>query len=217
MNISIKILICTSLVVIWCKCVNGLDCFYQSTYEESWHIWRVFLWLKDAFAKGEVFLGNTGQGYSASAGLPAGTSCNGAWQQGITIQTPDRCFLFTCETESDQQDWLQHFNRVMSAQMSPQEYTSKETQSCSSHSASVHHLLAFSLAPWKTTTIHWGSHTLVIVVSWTAGNWTCCFCYWENIHLSSKSHLQFYCEGGSGQWPQWETPGSDLRGVPTPT
>lgn len=80
---------------------------------------------QDAFAKGEVFLGNKDHGYSVSAGLPAGTYCNGAWQHGITIVTPDRCFLFTCETESEQQDWLKHFGDVMSAQMSPQEYTSK--------------------------------------------------------------------------------------------
>lgn len=80
---------------------------------------------QDAFAKGEVFLGNKDHGYSASAGLPAGTHCNGAWQHGITIVTPDRCFLFTCETESEQQDWLKHFGAVMSAQMSPQEYTGK--------------------------------------------------------------------------------------------
>uniref|UniRef100_A0A674MQF5 ArfGAP with dual PH domains 1 n=1 Tax=Takifugu rubripes TaxID=31033 RepID=A0A674MQF5_TAKRU len=79
----------------------------------------------DAFAKGEVFLGNKDHGYSVSAGLPAGTYRNGAWQHGITIKTPDRCYLFTCELESDQQDWLKHFSDVMSAQMSPQEYTSK--------------------------------------------------------------------------------------------
>ncbi|XP_029283184.1 arf-GAP with dual PH domain-containing protein 1-like isoform X2 [Cottoperca gobio] len=77
----------------------------------------------DAFAKGEVFLGNKGHGYSASPGLPAGTHCNGAWQHGITIVTPERGFLFTCESEADQQDWLKHFNNVMNAVMSPQEYT----------------------------------------------------------------------------------------------
>lgn len=89
--------------------------------------------LKDAFAKGEVFLGNKDHGYSVTAGLPAGTYCNGAWQHGITIETPDRCFLFTCETESDQQEWLKHFSDVMSAQMSPQEYTSKDTELLNGH------------------------------------------------------------------------------------
>ncbi|KAM8773187.1 arf-GAP with dual PH domain-containing protein 1 isoform 1-T1 [Acanthopagrus schlegelii] len=77
----------------------------------------------DAFAKGEVFLGSKDHGYNVYPGLPATAHCNGAWQHGITIETPDRCFLFTCETESDQQDWLKHFADVMSATMSPQEYT----------------------------------------------------------------------------------------------
>ncbi|XP_061536510.1 arf-GAP with dual PH domain-containing protein 1 isoform X2 [Phycodurus eques] len=76
----------------------------------------------DAFAKGEVFLGSK-EHYSASAGLPAGTYCNGAWQHGITIVTPDRCFLFTCETEAEQHDWLKLFNDIVNAQMSPQEHT----------------------------------------------------------------------------------------------
>lgn len=77
----------------------------------------------DAFAKGEAFLGHQDHGYSASPGLPAGTHCNGAWQHGITIVTPERSFLFTCETEVEQQDWLKHFNDVISIQMSPQEYS----------------------------------------------------------------------------------------------
>uniref|UniRef100_A0A8C5FKB0 Arf-GAP with dual PH domain-containing protein 1-like n=1 Tax=Gadus morhua TaxID=8049 RepID=A0A8C5FKB0_GADMO len=81
----------------------------------------------DAFAKGEVFLGNKDHGYSATAGLPATAYCNGAWQHGITIVTPERCFLFTCETESDQQDWLRQFAAVLGAVMSPQEYTSRNT------------------------------------------------------------------------------------------
>lgn len=92
------------------------------------------MWLfQDAFAKGEVFLGNKDHGYSVCAGLPSGTYCNGAWQHGITIGTPDRCFLFTCETESEQQDWLKHFSDVMSAQMSPQEYSSKTHLSACAH------------------------------------------------------------------------------------
>ncbi|XP_007238189.1 arf-GAP with dual PH domain-containing protein 1 [Astyanax mexicanus] len=77
----------------------------------------------DAFAKGEVFLGHKDLGYSASAGLPPNTHCNGTWQNGITIQTPDRSYLFTCETEVEQQDWLKHFNELINTVMSPQEYS----------------------------------------------------------------------------------------------
>uniref|UniRef100_A0A665W2E6 Arf-GAP with dual PH domain-containing protein 1-like n=1 Tax=Echeneis naucrates TaxID=173247 RepID=A0A665W2E6_ECHNA len=87
---------------------------------------RRLMYLKDpldAYAKGEVFLGSRDHGYNVSLGLPAGTHCNGAWQHGITIETPERLFLFTCEMESDQQEWVKHFNNVMNAPMSPQEYT----------------------------------------------------------------------------------------------
>uniref|UniRef100_A0A8D3BI14 Arf-GAP with dual PH domain-containing protein 1-like n=1 Tax=Scophthalmus maximus TaxID=52904 RepID=A0A8D3BI14_SCOMX len=81
----------------------------------------------DAFAKGEVFLGSRDHGYNVSTGFPPGTHRNGAWQHGVTIQTPDRYFVFTCEMESDQQEWVKLFNEVMDAPMSPQEYTRETT------------------------------------------------------------------------------------------
>ncbi|XP_042581137.1 arf-GAP with dual PH domain-containing protein 1-like [Cyprinus carpio] len=77
----------------------------------------------DAFAKGEVFLGHRDHGYRITIGLPAGTHYNGSWQYGITIETPDRSFLFTCETDTEQKDWMRHFNAVINTPMSPQEYT----------------------------------------------------------------------------------------------
>uniref|UniRef100_A0A8C1V2T4 Zgc:92360 n=1 Tax=Cyprinus carpio TaxID=7962 RepID=A0A8C1V2T4_CYPCA len=64
----------------------------------------------DAFAKGEVFLGHRDHGYRVTIGLPAGTQYNGLWQYGITIETPARSFLFTCETDTEQKDWMSHFN-----------------------------------------------------------------------------------------------------------
>ncbi|XP_028671066.1 arf-GAP with dual PH domain-containing protein 1 [Erpetoichthys calabaricus] len=76
----------------------------------------------DAFAKGEVFIGHKDLGYSVKAGLPQGTHANHVWHYGITITTPDRSFLFTCESESEQKDWITNFNRVIQQPMSPQEY-----------------------------------------------------------------------------------------------
>ncbi|TRZ01339.1 hypothetical protein DNTS_022010 [Danionella cerebrum] len=78
---------------------------------------------RDAFAKGEVFLGYRDHGYSVAAGLPAGTHCNGSWQQGITIQTPDRSYLFTCQSEAEQKEWMSVFNTLINTPMSPREYT----------------------------------------------------------------------------------------------
>ncbi|XP_032869029.1 arf-GAP with dual PH domain-containing protein 1-like [Amblyraja radiata] len=77
----------------------------------------------DAYARGEVFIGSSDNGYVVKEGLPPGTPASGSWQHGITIVTPDRDFLFICETEQDRQEWVSVFNGVMAQQMSPQEYT----------------------------------------------------------------------------------------------
>ncbi|XP_078286588.1 arf-GAP with dual PH domain-containing protein 1-like [Rhinoraja longicauda] len=79
--------------------------------------------LQDAFARGEVFIGSGDNGYTVKEGLPPGTPGSGSWQYGITIVTPDRDFLFICETERQRQEWMSVFNGVMAQQMSPQEYT----------------------------------------------------------------------------------------------
>ncbi|XP_074839984.1 arf-GAP with dual PH domain-containing protein 1-like isoform X5 [Carettochelys insculpta] len=76
----------------------------------------------DAFAKGEVFVGSREHGYSVKQGLPPGTQGSFSWQYGLTIVTPDREYLFTCETESDQQDWVAAFSQVIEQPMTPQEY-----------------------------------------------------------------------------------------------
>uniref|UniRef100_A0A8B9FDR4 ArfGAP with dual PH domains 1 n=1 Tax=Amazona collaria TaxID=241587 RepID=A0A8B9FDR4_9PSIT len=79
----------------------------------------------DAFAKGEVFVGSRDNGYSVQKGLPTGTQGNFSWHYGLTIVTPDREYLFTCETETDQLDWISAFTSVINQAMTPQEYASK--------------------------------------------------------------------------------------------
>ena len=76
----------------------------------------------DAFAKGEVFVGSRENGYSVQKGLPSGTQGNFSWPYGITIVTPDREYLFTCETEADQLDWVTAFTSIIDQAMTPQEY-----------------------------------------------------------------------------------------------
>ncbi|XP_053112704.1 arf-GAP with dual PH domain-containing protein 1-like isoform X4 [Hemicordylus capensis] len=76
----------------------------------------------DAFAKGEVFIGSGEHGYSIKQGLPSGTQGSFTWQYGITIVTPDRDYLLTCESESDQQEWISAFSHVTEQPMTPQEY-----------------------------------------------------------------------------------------------
>ncbi|XP_077774673.1 arf-GAP with dual PH domain-containing protein 1 isoform X2 [Podarcis muralis] len=75
----------------------------------------------DAFARGEVFIGSKENSYKVLEGLPPSIQGN-HWQHGITIVTPDRKFLFACETESDQLEWIAAFQKVISRPMLPQEY-----------------------------------------------------------------------------------------------
>lgn len=96
--------------------------------EFTWDVFCAVCVGQDAFAKGEVFMGHRDHGYRVTIGLPAGTHYNGSWQYGITIQTPERSFLFTCETDLEQKDWMRHFNDVISTPMSPQEYTGNTSQ-----------------------------------------------------------------------------------------
>lgn len=77
--------------------------------------------LQDAFARGEVFIGSKENSYSVLPGLPANIQGN-HWLYGITIKTPDRSFLFACETEKDQKDWMVALQLVINRPMLPQEY-----------------------------------------------------------------------------------------------
>lgn len=103
--------------------------------------------MQDAFAKGEVFVGSKENGYSVQKGLPSGAQGNFSWHYGLTIVTPDREYLFTCETETDQLDWIAAFTSVINQAMTPQEYASEWVDvisfpSCHSNQgiALMHHL-----------------------------------------------------------------------------
>uniref|UniRef100_A0A4W5Q0M1 ArfGAP with dual PH domains 1 n=1 Tax=Hucho hucho TaxID=62062 RepID=A0A4W5Q0M1_9TELE len=75
----------------------------------------------DAYARGEVFIGSKENSYIVLPGLPPSTQ-GYHWQFGVTIVTPDRKFLFTCETEEEQQDWMAAFQGLVNRPMLPQEY-----------------------------------------------------------------------------------------------
>ncbi|XP_038126012.1 arf-GAP with dual PH domain-containing protein 1-like [Cyprinodon tularosa] len=75
----------------------------------------------DAYARGEVFIGSKENSYTVLPGLPA-TVVGTHWPFGITIVTPDRKFLFACETEEDQRSWMAAFQIVINRPMLPQEF-----------------------------------------------------------------------------------------------
>ncbi|XP_068193296.1 arf-GAP with dual PH domain-containing protein 1-like [Antennarius striatus] len=74
----------------------------------------------DAYARGEVFIGSK-HSYTVLPGLPPAIQ-GYHWQFGITIVTPERTYLFTCETKVDQQDWISLFQTVINRPMLPQEF-----------------------------------------------------------------------------------------------
>lgn len=85
---------------------------------------HVSLRCQDAYARGEVFIGSRENSYSVHPGLPQNTQ-GYHWQFGITIVTPDRKFLFACETDEDQKDWISAFQTVINRPMQPREYAGK--------------------------------------------------------------------------------------------
>lgn len=47
------------------------------------------------------------------------------WKYGITVETPWRQFVFMCEQEKEQEEWIQAIAQVLQRPMTPQDYTSK--------------------------------------------------------------------------------------------
>ncbi|KAM4650833.1 arf-GAP with dual PH domain-containing protein 1-like [Discoglossus pictus] len=76
----------------------------------------------DAFAKGEVFLGSSEHGYQVTPEIVPISHGNCTWNYGISINTPERTYLFTCESETDRESWLKAFKGVISEPMSLREY-----------------------------------------------------------------------------------------------
>ncbi|XP_063796587.1 arf-GAP with dual PH domain-containing protein 1-like isoform X2 [Pseudophryne corroboree] len=73
----------------------------------------------DAFAKGEVFLGSSENGYQ----VKSQTVTSSLWHYGISFTTPERTYLFTCESETERESWLKVFKKVISLPMTMREST----------------------------------------------------------------------------------------------
>lgn len=71
-----------------------------------------------------MFIGTASHSYSVSEN--SGRSKRGGrWHCGITLQTPDREFVFMCEHDQEQREWLEAFRKVISQPMTPEDYASK--------------------------------------------------------------------------------------------
>ncbi|POI33475.1 hypothetical protein CIB84_002772 [Bambusicola thoracicus] len=72
---------------------------------------------KDAFPQGQVFIGRKVEGYEVRAGLPQGISVKKR-KSGITMVTPVREFLFLCENDKEQREWIDALNGVIAQPLS---------------------------------------------------------------------------------------------------
>ncbi|XP_064842959.1 arf-GAP with dual PH domain-containing protein 2-like isoform X1 [Oncorhynchus masou masou] len=110
----------------------------KEMFKKRWFILdsqdRKLLYFKsqlDAEELGVVFIGTETNGYSVSECIPKRTRGN-RWRCGVTVDTPDRQFVFMCEQEREQREWVEALREVISKPMQPQDYTSK------SHVTSIH-------------------------------------------------------------------------------
>ncbi|XP_031412211.1 arf-GAP with dual PH domain-containing protein 2 isoform X4 [Meleagris gallopavo] len=72
---------------------------------------------EDAFPQGQVFIGRRVEGYEVRAGLPQGISVKKR-KSGITMVTPMREFLFLCENDREQREWIDALNGVIAQPLS---------------------------------------------------------------------------------------------------
>ncbi|XP_061233262.1 arf-GAP with dual PH domain-containing protein 2 isoform X1 [Neopsephotus bourkii] len=65
----------------------------------------------DAFAQGEVLIGTMDEGYEVRAGVPQGVRVKK--KPAITVVTPMREFVFICENEREQTEWIDALNGII--------------------------------------------------------------------------------------------------------
>ncbi|XP_023126589.1 arf-GAP with dual PH domain-containing protein 2 [Amphiprion ocellaris] len=76
----------------------------------------------DAEELGVIFIGTESNGYSVKECVPKHARGN-KWTCGVSVETPERQFVFMCEQEREQREWLEALRKVMSRPMAPQDYT----------------------------------------------------------------------------------------------
>ncbi|XP_025052104.1 arf-GAP with dual PH domain-containing protein 2 isoform X3 [Alligator sinensis] len=70
----------------------------------------------DAFETGRVIIGSKEHGYEVRASLPRGVKGR-RWKAGLTIVTPKREFVFACENDREQEEWMEALNEIISQPM----------------------------------------------------------------------------------------------------
>jgi hypothetical protein len=76
---------------------------------------------KDAFPKGEIFVGHEDKQFAVRDGLPPGIKSQGFC---FTLKTPERHFHLSAESQEEKISWMQALESVISQPLSPQDSSS---------------------------------------------------------------------------------------------
>ncbi|KAG7281660.1 hypothetical protein CRUP_019172, partial [Coryphaenoides rupestris] len=79
----------------------------------------------DATELGTVFIGTENHSYSVTERSPPAGRRPGRWNWGIVMTTPGREFVFMCEQEQEQQEWMEALQEVISRPMTLQDYANE--------------------------------------------------------------------------------------------
>uniref|UniRef100_A0A3Q3EWQ6 ArfGAP with dual PH domains 2 n=1 Tax=Labrus bergylta TaxID=56723 RepID=A0A3Q3EWQ6_9LABR len=74
--------------------------------------------LLDAEELGVIFIGTESKGYSVKECVPKHARGN-KWKHGVLLETPERQFVFMCEQEREQREWINALRQVLLRPMSP--------------------------------------------------------------------------------------------------
>ncbi|XP_063976521.1 arf-GAP with dual PH domain-containing protein 1-like isoform X2 [Diachasmimorpha longicaudata] len=78
----------------------------------------------DAHPKGEIFIGHSSEGFALKMGVPAGAKDQGF---SFTLETPDRGFLLSAQSEDDRTQWMAVIQKVIDKPLTPQDATVRMT------------------------------------------------------------------------------------------
>uniref|UniRef100_H2U1W3 ArfGAP with dual PH domains 2 n=1 Tax=Takifugu rubripes TaxID=31033 RepID=H2U1W3_TAKRU len=109
---------------------------HKEAFKRRWFVLdsgnRKLLYFKhhlDAAELGVIFIGTEEKGYSVKECEPKNARRN-KWKYGITVETPWRQFVFMCEQEKEQKEWIQAIAQVLQRPMTPQDYTIEANIKC---------------------------------------------------------------------------------------
>lgn len=83
------------------------------------------LQMQDAEELGVIFIGTESKGYTVRECVPNNNARGNKWKNGVVVKTPERQFIFMCEQEQEQREWLQVLRQVLQRPMTPQDYAGK--------------------------------------------------------------------------------------------